>query len=86
MILSCPGADKFKRPEPNYISCPYCSAEVEIWTDEAIVKCPKCKSDVVRENKQQSCLDWCKFAKECLGEQAYMKYLKNKSVDKINQK
>lgn len=52
---------------------------MEIWTDEVKAKCPKCKKSVVR-NGGATCLDWCKYAKECLGEELYKKYLKNKKT------
>ena len=78
MILGCPRAKNFKQPEPDYITCLHCSEEVEIWTDEVQIECPKCKSVVTREGEEISCLDWCKFSKECVGEERYNKYLKNK--------
>lgn len=77
MIFNCPGSQKFRQPSPEMIKCPYCSGEVEIWTDEATAACPKCKNSVYRE-QGQSCLDWCKYAKECVGEEKYNKYMENK--------
>lgn len=79
MIQNCPGSKIFKRPEPETIKCPSCSCEVEIWTDEAQAKCPKCKAAVTRP-VGASCLDWCKYAKECVGDQTYNKYMKNKAM------
>lgn len=81
MIEHCPGAKQFRRPEPEYINCFFCGEEVEIWTDEFQTKCPKCKKTVIRK-QGQSCLDWCKAAKECVGDKIYDKYLKSKSKDK----
>ena len=34
----------------------------------------------------QTCLDWCKYAKECLGKELYKKYLKNKGGKDVNKK
>ena len=79
MIFKCPGSQKFSQPQPEYIKCPHCAQEVEIWTDEVKATCPKCKSVVMRE-EGQSCLDWCKYAKECVGDQIYNKYMKNKTL------
>jgi hypothetical protein len=76
-IPNCPGSQKFSHPQPEMIKCPFCAGEVEIWTDEVQASCPGCGTIVAREGIQ-SCLDWCKQAKECVGEEAYRKYLKNK--------
>jgi ribosomal protein S27E len=76
-IDSCPGSQKFRHPQPENIKCTNCGAEAEIWTDEAEAKCPDCKK-TVRRPAGQSCLDWCKYAKECIGEEKYRKYMKSK--------
>jgi hypothetical protein len=77
MIFNCPGASKFKQPQPENIRCKYCDDEVEIWSDEVEAKCPSCSRMSSRESGQ-SCLDWCKFAVECVGEERYNKYKENK--------
>jgi len=79
MAFECPGSQRFKQPTPEYIKCQSCGEEVEIWTDEAQTACPKCKKMITRKGFE-SCLEWCKYAKECVGEQKYSNYLKNKSV------
>lgn len=81
MISECPGSRFFKQPEPEIVKCPTCSAEVEIWTDEVKATCKNCQTVVTRE-QGQSCLDWCKFAKDCVGEELYKKYLDNKAISK----
>lgn len=87
MILGCPGAKLFKQPEPQILKCQFCEGEVEIWTDEVRAVCPDCGNSITRK-QLQSCLDWCKFAKECVGENLYNKYLSNKTIsgDKIGNK
>lgn len=77
MIFECPGSKEFKHPQPEMIKCPFCGGEVEIWTDEFHAVCEKCGNSVGRE-KGQSCLDWCKYAKECVGEDVYNRYMDNK--------
>ncbi len=66
----CPGARAIREPTPEYINCPECSAEVEIWTDELKATCPNCGNKVYRA-QQASCIDWCPHAKECVGPEAY---------------
>ena len=77
MIFSCPGAEKLRDVQPEIIKCPACAKEVEIWTDEIQVICSNCKSPV-RRKQEQSCLDWCIHAKECVGEERFKKYRRNK--------
>ncbi len=78
MIFNCPGSQKFKHPQPETLRCDSCGAEVEIWTDEAETRCQKCKKRVIRKTGQL-CLDWCKYARECAGDEIYNKHMKNKS-------
>ncbi len=70
MEMKCPGAKAFTQPKPEFIPCPNCHNEVEIWTDEAEAKCDRCGNMVSRE-MLQGCIDHCASAKECLGEQLY---------------
>ncbi|OGS24418.1 MAG: hypothetical protein A2297_07225 [Elusimicrobia bacterium RIFOXYB2_FULL_48_7] len=66
MSPRCPGNDgRFLKVEIH--KCPKCAYEVEMFSDEALVKCPKCKSEITR-NPDTSCISWCKFAKQCIGE------------------
>lgn len=79
MIEKCPGAKTFIQPKPEVVTCCFCGEEVEIWTDEVKTTCPKCRGTVMRQGTP-SCLEWCKYAKECVGEKAYNKYMQNKMV------
>lgn len=79
MNISCPGAKAFKQPEPQDIRCPFCDYELEMWTDEIKVKCPHCKKTVTRK-QAPSCLDWCKYARECVGDALFKDYMQNKRI------
>ena len=81
MSFKCPGSQKFSQPQPEYIKCNFCGQEIEIWTDEVKVVCPGCKKTIIRDSGD-TCLDWCKYAKECVGEKAYQNYLENKKMTK----
>lgn len=85
MRFKCPGSQDFSQPKPEIIKCPFCSAEAEIWTDEIKTKCPKCKKIITRE-QGQICLEWCKYAKSCAGEETYKKWLRNKKGGKFERK
>lgn len=67
---SCPGSRKIRNPIPENFPCPSCGRDVEIWTDELKATCPNCKTRVFRE-RQVSCIDWCPYAKECVGPEVY---------------
>ena len=75
----CPGSLGFVQPKPEMFRCPSCGAEVEIWSDEGTGKCPACSKTVFRPG-MQSCLDWCKHAKECVGEEKFTQYTQMKSL------
>lgn len=79
MAFECPGAQRFRQPQPEYIKCPSCGEEAEIWTDETEAVCPKCGKKVTRQ-QEQSCLEWCAYAKECVGEKSYNNYMKNRTM------
>jgi DNA-directed RNA polymerase subunit RPC12/RpoP len=66
----CPGAARFREPTPEYTICPNCQAEVEIWSDEPLARCPSCGYWVSHEIGA-SCLDWCPKASECVGLDVY---------------
>lgn len=68
----CPGSKDIKNPSPEELSCGKCGASVEIWTDESETKCKSCGNTVTRIIGP-TCLDWCAFAKECVGEDKYRK-------------
>jgi HD superfamily phosphohydrolase YqeK/predicted RNA-binding Zn-ribbon protein involved in translation (DUF1610 family) len=79
MIFKCPGSQGVRQPKPEIINCPSCGEEVEIWTDEIKAICPNCKKGVLRQ-EAPSCLDWCRYGKECVGEGTYNKYMQNKAM------
>lgn len=69
---TCPGARTIREPMPEFINCPDCGREVEIWTDELKATCSACGGKVFRA-AQASCIDWCPHAKECVGPEVYEK-------------
>ena len=70
MLDDCPGAAQFTRtPTLKIKKCPECGADVEIFSTELKVKCGKCGFTIY--NDLGSCIQWCKYAKECVGEEVY---------------
>lgn len=74
----CPGSMAFAQPKIELVRCRHCGNDVEVWTDEAEGKCPSCGGTVCRTTTQ-SCIDWCKYARECLGDEGHKKYQDMKS-------
>lgn len=65
----CPGVDlRHIRVEEQ--ECKNCGYKLEIFSDEIRTLCPKCKTESYRE-KIPSCIDWCSYAKECIGQEKY---------------
>jgi len=66
MINKCPGQDS-RNIKAEAIKCVKCGYRAEIFSDEVKVICPKCKNLICRA-RLPSCVDWCKFARECVGD------------------
>lgn len=67
MDFKCPGVSDVVRPTIELFDCPYCKAEVEIFTDEEKATCVKC-GKIIFKNKRPTCFDWCEYAKKCAEE------------------
>ena len=69
MYMRCPGQDG-RNLRAEIHRCPNCGYEVEIFSDEAKLKCPQCGEMVYRE-KTPSCIEWCAYARQCLGDKRW---------------
>ena len=49
--------------------CPHCGAEIEMFSIDTEMRCEKC--GFVVYNDQLNCVQWCKYAKKCVGEEAH---------------
>ncbi len=77
----CPGAKKIIQPSPEEFRCKSCGTRVEIWSDEMTTDCKKCGSPVSRV-KEDSCLDWCSSAEQCLGVMKYNKLVRDGMIER----
>jgi hypothetical protein len=80
MINKCPGQDS-RNVKAQTIVCSDCGYNIEIFSDEVKVSCPKCKALVCRQ-RLPSCVDWCKHALDCIGEEKY-KQLKSLPLGRL---
>lgn len=69
MFNRCPGQDnrKFKVED---IICVHCGYAAEIFSDEIKLICPSCRNLICKE-RLPDCVDWCKAARECAGEERW---------------
>jgi hypothetical protein len=71
MLDRCPGSINLRTPTLTIKKCPQCGDEVEVFSNDVSVKCSGCGFEVF--NDIMSCIQWCKYAKECVGEATYNK-------------
>ena len=74
----CPGAANLRTPTLSIKKCPQCGEEVELFSNDLSVKCSGC--GFVVYNDLESCIQWCRHAKERVGEETYDKLMNKKSI------
>jgi hypothetical protein len=69
MTPKCPGQDmRFWTFDDIFeVQCPYCKKLIEFWKDEPMLFCPACKREVRNPRVNFGCVEWCKYAEECVG-------------------
>ena len=83
MILDgCQG--KPRTPEIIEKICPNCGALIEMFSVDTEMACEKC--GFVAYNDTLSCVQWCKYAKECVGEEMYNHMMKIAEAQKARRK
>ena len=55
-------------------ACPQCGHEIEIFTVDTEAVCENC--GFVIYNDTLSCVQWCKYARNCFGDEAYENLMK----------
>lgn len=68
MLDHCPGTANLRTPTLAIKKCPQCGEEVELFSNDISVKC---NCGFVVYNDIESCVRWCKYAKECVGDEVY---------------
>lgn len=71
----CPGSIEIRQPKPEEIRCQSCGEKIEIWSDEPEAVCKACGHLNTRP-LGSSCIEWCAFAKECVGADKFEKLIK----------
>ena len=72
MIMEgCQGKPQIKIMERT---CPQCGHEVEIFSVDTQVACENC--GFVIYNDTLTCVQWCKYARQCVGDEMYERMMK----------
>jgi ribosomal protein S27E len=69
MMDRCPGSANVRTPTLKIKECPECGKEIEIFSNDKNVVCANC--GFILYNDITSCAKWCRYAKECLGDELY---------------
>ena len=78
MLDHCPGAANLRTPTLSIRKCPRCGEEVEVFSNDVSVTCSSC--GFVVYNDIMTCVQWCTYAKECVGEETYKKIMAQKNA------
>ncbi|MBC8373175.1 MAG: hypothetical protein ISS69_16030 [Phycisphaerae bacterium] len=82
MQYKCPGSSSSKPLDSTIITCPSCGADVELFSDEPMLRCG-CGT-VVRREIMPRCADWCPAAADCLGDAADPELLEKRRNEIMN--
>jgi hypothetical protein len=73
MLNKCPGAAGLRgTPTMAEKTCPQCGNIIEIFSVDTHVVC---ECGFVAYNDTQSCIKWCAYARECVGEEIYDRFM-----------
>ncbi len=78
LMEGCQG--KPRTPTIHEKICPNCGEIIEIFSIDTRVPCEKC--GFVAYNDTLSCVQWCEYAKQCVGEEMYEKMMEILTMQK----
>jgi hypothetical protein len=70
IAAKCPAADRLRDAVITEIKCPECGRSIEMFS---IFPVSQCECGFTAYNDAQNCVKWCRYAKECVGEELYAK-------------
>jgi transposase len=73
----CPGAANLRTPTLTIKKCPQCGEEVEVFSNDVKVTCQNCGFTIY--NDITSCIQWCRYARECVGDEVYLRLTAQKT-------
>ena len=81
MKLGCQGRDH--TPTLVIKTCPSCGHEVEVFSTDTTVSCENCGFKVY--NDAVSCVQWCRYARSCVGNEEYERLMEVAQMQKARQ-
>lgn len=72
MLEGCQG--KPRTPTLHEKICPRCGSVIELFSIDTEVACETC--GFVAYNDTLSCVQWCEYARKCVGDEMYEKMMK----------
>ena len=63
-------------------TCPNCGAEIEIFSVDTEATCEKCGFTIY--NDTLNCVQWCKYARQCVGDKMYEQMMKRAERQKAS--
>ena len=72
MTGGCQG--KPRTPTISEKICPNCGSVIELFSIDTSIACEKC--GFVAYNDNLSCVQWCKYARQCVGDELYETLMK----------
>lgn len=78
IIGGCQG--KPRTPTIHEKTCPRCGSIIELFSIDTQVACETC--GFIAYNDTLSCVQWCKHARECVGEEMYEQMMKIVAMQK----
>lgn len=76
MFDRCPGSAHLRTPTLSIRKCPECGHDVEVFSSDVKVTCDNC--GFVVHNDISGCIQWCKHARECIGEEEYRRLVERR--------
>ena len=71
VFSGCPGSVRLKTPGLREKTCPVCGGVIETFTTDVTTRCES--YGFVAYNDMQSCIQWCEYARQCVGDELYEK-------------
>ena len=78
MLEGCQG--KPKTPTIHEKICPQCGSVIELFSIDTQVACDQC--GFVAYNDTLSCVQWCEYARKCVGDEMYEKMMEIAAIQK----
>ena len=69
MLDKCPGTATILQPKILLKKCPECGETVEMVSTDFKANCDKCGFTIY--NDVATCVQWCEYARECVGDEVY---------------